>query len=1156
LGHEDLSPITRSVRRGGWDPGFLRDAPFFDWNYVYEQIEQLVEGTALTSPEPWSTPAPAPTGPTAGNSGLTRVLGASADRFVTLVERGELRNALELARQHGVKKENDFTNLVFFERHPEMQGRRIRKDETHLAAEWTDIREKVVRPFLQNGVQPLISGSPAAHLSQEESAEGPFASPVESRKLDLSWLDSDTPFIESEASVPSQPEPDEETFETELVEMGRLETAPSDSLAFETPDGSDFEDEDDEDDLDQSDAGLHEEESSDDIEHFFFSSSATEVEFPEITLPAVDGATGPFQEHWDPFALFTGQPLLDTGRRFRSKLISRDFDVGEFAQTGKGKVKFDKARIDPKLVECLQELRDRVRRPVVILDGYYSFKHLQGIAKRKKVNSVPISPHQSGQAAKIRVQGRSGLELAKEAVFACGQDTRISVGSKTIVVNVGQADTDPTSYIRNGEEKERAVEAVSLYRTLFFDAPPDILSGPRKEIGDAHREYAHWAVQAVGVRDAELIAEMMFEISTSYQSFWLDQGETQEAKRELLDHILTTWVHPQLGGAPTTQKQRGSDPRAPKGERVLADPEPDAPSVDLTGRWEWQNEPTAPSSPRGATLQINQAGTHIQVVYSPVLGPKHSPDMKRPFRRLHGDLENEGSFRLSSLQVPDQHLKLTFRDDELEVETLAPLKPAIFVAKRRSKLPVLMETALGRFTEGQDLVSRMEWRPLLTKQVRGLREFFSDRDRIVGYLDDFFKIQGDTGQHFRETLQKRSIEKFISAVSDVVRHPSSGIHEGDVPLARFIIRYHLSRHRWRPNVKDIQFADLKVLPRFPELSLYDWINRMAGAAASAAEKKHLSLDLELLKTYLGVQTADPNAHRHRYRIKLELKGVTVKAIVGIGGYSASLTVEKVDSQPWPEGEATFTGILFAISTGVGVNLKKTIEGEVETTDAWLPGDFVGRVNVILAEASAEAGVKAEAEAQILHIYGSEIFDELQVVNSGSDASLSSDDAGISAGLSLVTGSLGRSGMRPDVIYPSTKVRTDYAAAYKLTDTVHFGFNSAILSPSARQLIRILCANELPAFRSRSSVLQIDAHTDRVGKRKDNLTLSTLRAANTQQAIEDVLGSELGIPDDRIHASGRGEEAARQAGDEDGKRNQVRRKVDLTLNSELVLTLRG
>ncbi|RYF97322.1 MAG: hypothetical protein EOO00_00470, partial [Chitinophagaceae bacterium] len=41
LGHEDLAPINRHDKNGGWDPGGLRDSPFFDWEYVYVRIQEI-----------------------------------------------------------------------------------------------------------------------------------------------------------------------------------------------------------------------------------------------------------------------------------------------------------------------------------------------------------------------------------------------------------------------------------------------------------------------------------------------------------------------------------------------------------------------------------------------------------------------------------------------------------------------------------------------------------------------------------------------------------------------------------------------------------------------------------------------------------------------------------------------------------------------------------------------------------------------------------------------------------------------------------------------------------------------------------------------------------------------------------------------------------
>ena len=41
VGHEDLSPVSRVVKSGGYDPGALRKNPWFDWDYVYKGIQKL-----------------------------------------------------------------------------------------------------------------------------------------------------------------------------------------------------------------------------------------------------------------------------------------------------------------------------------------------------------------------------------------------------------------------------------------------------------------------------------------------------------------------------------------------------------------------------------------------------------------------------------------------------------------------------------------------------------------------------------------------------------------------------------------------------------------------------------------------------------------------------------------------------------------------------------------------------------------------------------------------------------------------------------------------------------------------------------------------------------------------------------------------------------
>ncbi len=84
-------------------------------------------------------------------SALFAALGSMVKRFRELIASGQERLAVDLAYQQGITDENKLTDLVFFARHPELSGRRIRPDEKELAREWLDIRNQVVRPALPPG---------------------------------------------------------------------------------------------------------------------------------------------------------------------------------------------------------------------------------------------------------------------------------------------------------------------------------------------------------------------------------------------------------------------------------------------------------------------------------------------------------------------------------------------------------------------------------------------------------------------------------------------------------------------------------------------------------------------------------------------------------------------------------------------------------------------------------------------------------------------------------------------------------------------------------------------------------------------------------------------------------------------------------------------
>ena len=65
--------------------------------------------------------------------------------------------AVRLAATFGYRDENKLTNLIFFARHPERNGRKIQRDEPNskrLGAEWLDIRNNLVRPILAGASSP------------------------------------------------------------------------------------------------------------------------------------------------------------------------------------------------------------------------------------------------------------------------------------------------------------------------------------------------------------------------------------------------------------------------------------------------------------------------------------------------------------------------------------------------------------------------------------------------------------------------------------------------------------------------------------------------------------------------------------------------------------------------------------------------------------------------------------------------------------------------------------------------------------------------------------------------------------------------------------------------------------------------------------------
>jgi uncharacterized protein YcbK (DUF882 family) len=127
--------------------------------------------------------------------------------------------------------------------------------------------------------------------------------------------------------------------------------------------------------------------------------------------------------------------LLDTSGENRRKFLSRDFTVAQFASTRSGSVPFSKARIDPKLVECIQALRDHLGIEVKINSGYRSYLYNKRLYERRKQRPTR-SQHISGRAVDIRASGKSGLRLAKAALESCSCNLGLGLARDYIHLDV------------------------------------------------------------------------------------------------------------------------------------------------------------------------------------------------------------------------------------------------------------------------------------------------------------------------------------------------------------------------------------------------------------------------------------------------------------------------------------------------------------------------------------------------------------------------------------------------------------------------------------------------------------------------------------------------------------------------------------------------
>lgn len=677
-------------------------------------------------------------------------------------------------------------------------------------------------------------------------------------------------------------------------------------------------------------------------------------------------------------------------------------------------------------------------------------------------------------------------------------------------------------FIRTERETPELETCRKNWEKFFATLPPDVQNALQTE------DWNNAVILAIhhGIRDIATLTKMLFHAKYGKERGYCNIKNPVAEKK-----YVQFWG--QVKSGIRGLMARPSPPLAQKGgvvcqkiERILSDPKPESPKINITGHYENQININGKIK-TDWIIRINHAGRHIEGILVKVLYPDQRPkgwlfhedddEVSRPFTEFYGDLQSDGSYLFFDRRDPSGNWGY-FRPKSGTIEWELSGKGKSLLTKI-SDNPTLMNTS-----NFDKLVWLHEKFPLTLAQIKNLERGLST-DKVAVQLQKYFSTPAGIKYAEKQEMAKQAA-KVGYYIADVFTNGFYGVNDNDLELAQFYAKTILTNNKWK--FKQITRSQL------------DWIQIMLDV------NSRNGFTLKPIEKYLGLRpsnnNADPSAPMHQYQVTLKLTG----AAFIIAGYFGTITIEKLNGKKWKESyKVHFFG------GGLDVSFRDEMVGKAETYHEWTPPDFPGEIR--LGEIGISFG--SSVAAGFMQIFGSGYLPPMDVGYTDVDIKLKKPKAPKAGGKALPFGKI-RSKTFKDFDATKSIAITDYSADYKLKNDTHFCLGSAVLTEDARQALRIVCANELVAFSTPSSVLEIIGYTDRVDTDDRNLTLSALRASNTEQALRDILGSNFKIPDKQIKVVGKGENEAKAAGRPDEKPEPKDRRVDIKLNSRLLISLKA
>jgi outer membrane protein OmpA-like peptidoglycan-associated protein len=565
--------------------------------------------------------------------------------------------------------------------------------------------------------------------------------------------------------------------------------------------------------------------------------------------------------------------------------------------------------------------------------------------------------------------------------------------------------------------------------------------------------------------------------------------------------------------------------------RYFAVPSPD-PRFTLgriTGRYE--------SDEKGYAAMVNQAGEHVEVW---LVKARRAGARRETPGRLAGRLEETSGLMHATLHAPEDPNKSigTMRvmpgrvGKVLRISTAIPGEPALSIdVTQVGGSPIFSDSALEACESIElELYQR---HPLFKSQNDWLRSKLDD-----GTLKRCFSSFYKTGQGPKGWVGRREalfeVDAHLAGV--LGGRPNVGWDADDRPLVVHTIKSNLAALPWTERTSYAEVIQEMASTVAGDL---DWPEQVM-----ADKLKHLlALGFEIKK----------GERKYIYKCVLKSTGIAASLLLNVGAFGAVLEISREE----PEWHDTFVleYVQVGASLAAGVQLLTINDGKGVSRTLYRSEHIPGRATILGIGNYHGGAFSGGPQAMILHCRGGVPPLKFDLTNL-----FEASTVDVGAGIDVATLAVGIVG-KPPSSRPREPRAIHLSREYKCPQqqserSVHFRSGDALLTEAGRQLLRVVCANELAIFANPNSQLTLLGHTDRVDVEERNMELSCLRAFNVLQAIRDILGDNFKIPEERVFIHWEGENEAKAAGERDEVPNLAHRRVQVILNNMLVASIAG